>query len=167
MAMRARCDMLCPARKMRGILRRWRRAVDGNVAVEFGFLVPILVMLALGTFDFGRLGLTKITVSSAAFAGSQFGAQDFVTAVNSTGMEQAARNDAGDTTGNLIFDPAPRYYCVCTADGEVSCTAPCSDSGFPMMYVEVTVQDNVQLLFDYPGLSQTQTVVSTSRIRVR
>lgn len=156
-----------PLRRLAGLAGRLRRAAGGNVAVEFGFLVPILIMLALGTFDFGRLGLAKITVSSAARAGSQFGAQDFVTAGNAAGMEQAARNDAGDTTDSLIFDPPPRDYCVCTADGEVLCTQPCSDGGFPMMYVEVTVRDDVQLLFDYPGLNQTQAIVSTSRMRVR
>lgn len=151
---------------VRRALSRWRRAAAGNVAVEFGFIIPILVMLALGTFDFGRLGLEKIAVTSAARAGAQYGMQDFVTAADSPGMIQAALNDAGVTLNEMNVTPRPAY-CYCASDGEVACTAPCSDSSYPMMYVEVTASEDVHLLFSYPGLNQTQTVTSTSRMRVR
>ena len=149
----------------RGALKRWCGSASGNVAVEFGFVIPVLVMIGMGAYDFGNLGLQKITVSSAALAGVQYGTQDFATAADTAGMIQAARNDANDTKNKLTV--IARQYCSCPADGEVLCTATCSDGSFNFMYVDVTVQDDVTILFAYPGVSSTQTIVSTSIMRVR
>jgi Flp pilus assembly protein TadG len=149
----------------RGALKRWCKSVSGNVTVEFAFVIPVLVMIGMGAFDFGRMGLQKITVSSAALAGAQYGTQDFVTAAHTAGMIQAARNDANDTNNELTV--TARQYCSCPTDGEVACTATCSDSSFNFMYVDVTVQDDLTILFAYPGVSKDQTIVSTSTMRVR
>ncbi len=141
------------------------RGASGNVTIEFGFLVLILVSLAIGAFDFGRLGYRKIAITSAARAGAQYGTQDLVTAQDAAGMIQAARNDIKDTGNALDIDA--RRYCTCPGEGEVACTATCLDSSFSLMYVEVTVPDEVDLLFPYPGITSPRAVASTSTMRVR
>ncbi len=150
-------------------LRRWRRATAGNITVEFGFLVPFLIALVLGTYDFGTIGLQKITVTNAARAGAQYGVVDLSTAGDTAGMKLAARLDADDVNSELIVNA--RQYCVCSSSGEISCTGLCSgvddDSTFPFMFVEVTVQDSIDLMFVYPGISSPQQVAATSTLRVR
>ncbi|MFQ6017099.1 MAG: TadE/TadG family type IV pilus assembly protein [Kiloniellaceae bacterium] len=135
------------------------------MTIEFGFAITMLVVLALGTFDFGRLGLRKITVSNAARAGAEYGTQDFGTATDVNGIIQAARNDADDNNNSLNI--AARQYCSCPTDGEIACTAMCSDGTFNLMYVEVSVQDQVDLVFPYPGVTSPRAIVSTSKMRVR
>ncbi len=148
-----------------GLRKLLPRGASGNVTIEFAFLILILISLSMGAYDFGRLGLRKIAITSAARAGAQYGIQDLVTAADTAGMIQAARNDIKDT--NNVLDIAARRYCDCPGQGEVSCTVTCTDGSFSLMYVEVTVPDQVNLLFPYPGITSPRTVASTSTIRVR
>ena len=150
-----------------GLRKLLPRGASGNVTIEFGFLILILVSLAIGAFDFGRLGYRKIAITSAARAGAQYGTQDLVTAADTNGMVQAARNDIEDTADALGI--TARRYCDCPGggQGEVSCTVTCADGSFSLMYVEVTVPDQVDLLFPYPGITSPRAVVSTSTMRVR
>ncbi len=144
-------------------LQRLVRHHTGNVTIEFGFVILFMVTLAVGAYDFGNLGYQKIALTNAARAGAQYGVQDLVTAADVDGMEQAARNDAGDNS----LDVEARRYCSCPGQGEVSCSVLCADDSFSYMYVEVTTEGQIELLFPYPYVTSPQTVASTNTMRVR
>ncbi|NIR45886.1 MAG: hypothetical protein GWM93_17065 [Gemmatimonadetes bacterium] len=148
-----------------GPLRGLLRGAAGNVTIEFGFVILFMASLALGAVDFGRLGLRKIAVTNAARAGAQYGTQDMVTAQDVAGMIQAARNDIGDDEDEL--DITARNYYFCPGQGEVAKSAMCDDGSFSLMYVDVTVEDEVDLFFFYPGVSSPRTITSASPMRVR
>lgn len=153
---------------MRHIIRaleRLFRQRAGNVTIEFGFVIIFMITLALGAYDFGNLGYQKIAITSAARAGVQYGAQDQVTAADTAGMIQAARNDAADVSEALAI--TARQYCSCPGQGELSCSAICADDSFSYMYVEVTAEDQVELMFPYPYVTSPQTIASTNTMRVR
>ncbi len=138
----------------------------GNVTIEFGFVILFMVTLALGAYDFGNLGYQKIAVTNAARAGSQYGVQDMSTAEDSAGMIQAARNDINDTADELTI--SARNYYFCPGQGQVADESVlCNDGSFSYFYVQVTVEDEVDLLFPYPFVSSPQTVASTNTMRVR
>jgi Flp pilus assembly protein TadG len=138
----------------------------GNVTIEFGFVILFMVTLGIGAYDFGNLGYQKIAVTNAARAGSQYGVQDMSTAEDNDGMVQAARNDINDTADAL--DIAARSYYFCPGEGEVlDESVLCADDSFSYLYVEVTVADQVELLFPYPYVTSPQTVASTNTMRVR
>jgi Flp pilus assembly protein TadG len=142
------------------------RGNAGNVTIEFGFVILFMVTLALGAYDFGNLGYQKIAVTNAARAGSQYGVQDMSTAEDSAGMIQAARNDINDTSDELTI--SARNYYFCPGAGEVlDESVLCTGDTFSYMYVEVTVEDQVELLFPYPFVSSPQSVASTNTMRVR
>ena len=46
----------------------------GTVAIEYGLVLPAMLLLTLGTIDLGRLLWTDITLSRAADAGARCGA---------------------------------------------------------------------------------------------
>ncbi len=147
-------------------LKRLSRESTGNVTIEFGFVILFVATLGIGAYDFGNLGYQKIAVTNAARAGSQYGVQDMSTATNFTGMVQAARNDINDTAAVLAID-ADIYY-FCPGQGEVADESVlCDDGSFSYLYVEVTVQNDIDLLFPYPFVSSPQTVASTNTMRVR
>ncbi len=147
------------------IIRRLWRCPRGNVAVEFGILAPLLVIMALGAFDFGRYGLGLLRVSSAARAGVQYGTLDHSTANDIANMIQYARDDAVDPANELSI--AARQFCRCPTGAEVACASPCPDGAYPPIYVEVTVADTLDLSFAYPGLPSTVTLAAASRMRLR
>ncbi len=138
----------------------------GNVTIEFGFVILFMVTLALGAYDFGNLGYQKIAVTNAARAGSQYGVQDMSTAEDTDGMIQAARNDINDTANALDIDAINYYFCP--GQGQVADESVlCTDGSFSYFYVQVTVEDEVDLLFPYPFVTSPQTVASTNTMRVR
>jgi Flp pilus assembly protein TadG len=138
----------------------------GNMTIEFGFVILFMVTLAVGAYDFGNLGYQKIAVTNAARAGSQFGVQDMSTAEDTAGMIQAARNDINDTANALDIN-ADNYY-FCPGQGEVTDESVlCDDGTYSYFYVQVTVEDEIELLLPYPFLTSPQVIASTNIMRVR
>ena len=163
-----------PIRSARSWLRRrWagrpgrgtNHGQSGIMSVEFAFMVPILLALALGGVDFGRYGLGLSTVASAARAGVQYGVQDQVTAYESQQMTAAARQDAADPSLSVNA----RQYCRCPGGGgEVACGGTCPDDAFPPMYVEVIATLQLDLWFPYyPGIPDPVTLTAANTMRVR
>lgn len=150
----------------RRTFQEWRASTSGAVSIELGFVAIILATLAVGAFDFGRYGILKTRVTSAARAGAQFGVQDLSTANDSDGMVGAALVDMDAVLADLNVKEA-RTYCECPTGGEVLCNTTCADGGFAPQYVEVKIGQNIELLFGYPGVPENITVQSSSSMRVR
>src|SRR5438046_8950559 len=70
----------------------------GIALTEFVLVLPLAFVLFIGILDFGRVFYTAMTVSHAARAGVQYGAQDNIKSGDFPGMEQAARTAAGGVT---------------------------------------------------------------------
>jgi len=153
-------------------LCRFFREEHGNVMVEFGFLIPFLVILAVGTVDFGRFALQKIAITNAARAATQYGTQDLSTTTDVSGMQQAARTDYGDD-GNVLNVEFPHdplsYYCTCPGSSETleSCNTLCTGGQFPYTYVQVTVWRDFETLIPYPGIETPRRISSTHTMRYR
>ena len=146
-------------------LQHLLRCARGNIAVEFGFLASLLAIMAVGAFDFGRYGVELMRINSAARAGAQYGTLDHSAANDIANMEQYARDDAADLANELSV--AARQFCRCPNGAEVGCSTQCTDGQYAPLYVEVTVTDSLDLLFDYPGLPPTVTLAAGSQMRVR
>ena len=150
------------------LLQRFVCSERGVSAVEFGLIVPVLVLLMLGAFDFAQGFREKQRLVNAAQAGAQYAAQNrsFVD-IPIANVEQRVRDNAEDTTNAL--DVAARYYCVCPAAGpEVLCTSTCGKPPrLPRRFVEVDVQYAVDLLFAYPGMQDPLPLRATTVMQVR
>ncbi len=167
MKMRCSRSQKSPRRRVRGLgsLIRDRR---GNVSIEMAFLVTFLLVLVMGAYDFGRLAMEQSGVTQAARAGAQFAVLDQDNAADNDGMIQAARDEAEDPG----LQVNPDSFCRCpgtTAKDPLCAIAICPDGQYAPLYVEVTVTDTLDMLFDYPGLPEpsSYTMTSTSTMRVR
>jgi Flp pilus assembly protein TadG len=116
----------------------------GQSSVELGLGLPFLAVLLFVVCEFARVFYVAIGVASAARAGVQYGAQTYVTAVDNSGMAQAANNDGKNIIGLSV---TPTHFCMC--DGAqcspaqssacvVSCSAPPSTCTQPKVFVKVT-----------------------------
>ena len=165
MKMRCSRSQKSPRRRVRGLgsLIRDRR---GNVSIEMAFLVTFLLVLVMGAYDFGRLAMEQAGVTQAARAGAQFAVLDQANATDKNGIRQAAWDEAEDPT----LDVDPDWFCRCPGGSQTTdCTTNCADGSYPPLYVQVTVTDTLDMLFDYPGLPEANsyTMTSTSTMRVR
>ena len=154
---------------LRAAWRRFRdprRGSAGNVTIELALLATFLLTLVLGAYDFGRLAIEQSTVTNAARAGAQWAVLAQANASDSAGIVQAARDEADDVSNELTI--TPRSFCRCAgSSSEVACTANCADGVYAPRYVQVTVQDTLDLMFTYPGIDDIQSLSSVSTMRVR
>src|SRR5438046_10374196 len=74
----------------------------GASFMELAVLLPLLLVLFIGIIDFGRVFYNAMTISHAARAGVQYGAQDNIRSGDFAGMRQAAQGTAGDEAGVTV-----------------------------------------------------------------
>jgi Flp pilus assembly protein TadG len=135
----------------------------GQSLVELALVLPLLLLLLVGTIEIGRFAYYSILVSNAARAGAQYGAQSLVTAADTTGITNAAQND-----GLPSLSVTPSQLCGCTGAtlGACGTIPPVCVPNHPLVYVQVTASGTFSSLFSYPGLPATFAITSTEKMRV-
>lgn len=141
------------------------RCVRGNISIEFALVLPFLLLLVMGAYDFGRGFAEKLRLNSAARAGAQYALSHYNMVSDVNGVIQSARDDADDLDGTLSV--TPRYYCTCLTGGEIACGTSCSGGEVPMRYIEVDVAGPFELMFDYPMTSGSMTLQGHAELRLR
>lgn len=53
--------------------RRARRNSDGTAAIEFGLILPLLLIVLVGILDYGQIHFTRLTMTNAAREGARIG----------------------------------------------------------------------------------------------
>lgn len=141
--------------------RQISRKSEGASLVETALLLPIMLLLAAGAVDFGRAYWTAIEIESAAHAGALYGIQN---PTDTSGMVTAANLGAD---GLPALQSTAAYGCECS-DG----SSPVADCSFiPLCdynyvnYVSVTSTATFVPLMRYPGIPNSFTLSSTSRMR--
>ena len=136
--------------------RRFGRSRSGGAAVELAVVFPILLLLIIGVVDYGRAFYTSVTVSNAARAGAEYGAQSSGALVDTITMKSFAQGD-GQDAGTLTLTPV--RYCECGGVAH-SCNSACAGGEAPDVFFELTASKSVTMLLPYPGLPST---ISISR----
>jgi Flp pilus assembly protein TadG len=139
----------------------WER---GSGLVEFTLLILVLMLLALGVFDFGIVIQRGMAISAAVRAGAEFGAADG-NANNTAGMISAAQS-AAPTISSLHVSAAT--WCACTPNGTtVSCGSLCNTYDLPIQYVQVNAGASAPVMFRFPGIPRYISLAGSSTLRAR
>ena len=141
------------------------RCVSGNISVEFALVIPFLMLLVLGAYDFGRGFTEKLRLNSAARAGAQYALSNYNMVEDENGVRQSARDDAEDVDEVLQVDP--NYICRCLDDVVLDCGEPCTGGEVPMRYIEVDVSGPFEFMFDYPMTTGSMTLQGHAELRLR
>ena len=140
----------------------------GTHLIEFAALLPLLLLILLGSLEMGRIFFIRIAVSNAARAGVQYGSRSDVTAHNFEGMQSAAEADFGGMFGlSLGFKlqggpqtPCSYYSCWdgSAEHNQTGCTRSspspptCSGGNTLVQFVRVDTSVDFETLFNYPGI---------------
>jgi Flp pilus assembly protein TadG len=133
--------------------------------VELAVALPILILMAVGIMDYGRVFFTSIAVSNAARAGAEWGAQNL--GVNSdkfTQMGDFAKLE-GAQAGTI--NVSANRTCRCGVTVVTCSTASDCGGGYgpAAEYIEVTASKTVALLIKYPGLPTSINISRTATFR--
>src|SRR5277367_5074909 len=152
--------------KFRTWLRRRLALGEAGIAgVELALATPMLALMMTGGFDFGRAIYEQHRLAAAAQAGVQYATALTANLANSSGIVQAARNDAGDTTNSLTVATS---QCTCPGGTPQCSTATtCTDSTVSGTYVKVAVSESLSTLITYPFVSSPFTVSGVAMTRVQ
>lgn len=124
----------------------------GQSLVEFALLLPLLLIIALGVFDFGRVYFAYVSVTNAARNGAQYASFSTERAGDLEGIRGAALAD----TENLL-NTSP-------TNPDVSAATGLDSQG--KTYASVTVSYTFETLFPWPGIPDSVDVERTVRMRV-
>ena len=152
---------------MKGAVRRlcgiWK-SESGGALVELAVVLPVLILIAVGVMDYGRVYYTSVTVVNAARAGAEWGAYGMTGSVNNDAQMQSFAQLEGAEAGSINVTSG--HVCRCSPNGATtSCTTSCGGYGNPQVYVTVTATKTVSLLLRYPGLPATITISRSATFR--
>jgi Flp pilus assembly protein TadG len=142
---------------LRGWMHRNEDGESGQALVELAISLSLLVLLMLGAVEFAQIAYAAIEVSNAANAGSSYGSESSGNAGDTTGISNAAANDA-TMSGLTNFTTTSSYSCICSDGTASTCSiGDCSNS-----HIEATVTVNTSASFNpvihIPGLPNTITL---------
>lgn len=99
-----------------------RASERGAVAVEFAILLPLLLMLVLGTIEFGRAYNAQITLTNAARDGVRVMSITGKPADAKTAAQSAAAPVGSIPVGDIKVSVGPSGTEVCTTQAQVTLT---------------------------------------------
>ena len=123
-------------------MRKWTqffKITRGNVAIEFGLLLPVLFLLFSGVINFGLILVNQNQLNDVVAAGMLYA---FGNSSNSIAVQSAMTNS---TTMSPLTVSASTF-CQCLSGPTPSCTSTCTDGSTPPTYVTVTAQSEVNLI---------------------
>jgi len=146
-------------------LARLRSSEGGNAMVELAVALPVLILIAIGVMDYGRVFFTSIAVVNAARAGAEWGA-----------FGQGTRSDKFTEMGDFAkLEGAEAGTITVTANRTCRCgvtTVTCSTTpdcgggyGPPAEFIEATASKTVTLFLKYPGLPTSIPISRTATFR--
>jgi len=146
----------------------------GTALVEFALVASLLLLLAAGAGDFGRIFTEAIAVKAGSATGALYGSQRNARSGDIAGIQSVTEGDAGDAGAVTV---TATQYCVCP-DGSgistwtvISCSnflaTTCSGYGSPRAYVRVNATKEFSTVIKMPGIPSGTTIDQTSWMRVR
>lgn len=128
----------------------------------------VLILLSLGTVDFGRALSSGITAANAAGTAASYGAMDTIAAGDFEEMESRALLDAVNIPD---MEATVGQFCQCPDGTEVVCSnlanVECSGYGAPRAYVRVEAAQDFRTLRIFPGIPASTRVTGRTWMRVR
>ena len=137
------------------------KSESGVSSIELAVILPLLVLMLLGTIDFGRVFYGSITVANAARAGVSYGSLDLDRSQQDVIIKGKVLDEA-QALGLDSDDVVVEWYCECANGSTVDPCNPSDDStcseGEPRVFVKVRAEWTFNTLFDYPGIPDAVTI---------
>ena len=155
---------------MTSLSKRPNRRRRGNALVEFSLMMPWLVFLFTGTFDFGFYSYSLISVENAARAAALHASANTTTAADQSGACAIAIQELNGlpnigSSFSSSCNAAPIQVSVSYCDGTTPCTgSSTSADGQPAAFVTITYQ--LPPLFHLP-VTGLQSITRTVEMRLR
>lgn len=144
---------------------------DAQSLVELALLMPLFILLLLGSAEFARFAWAAILASSAARAGAAYGSQNSEKAGDIANIKLAAAHDSVNLPGLTTADPIVACYCNTPQSAPIACATALVPPASPsnclapntiIKTVQVNTSVTVTPFGHYPGLPTSFTAIGRS-----
>jgi Flp pilus assembly protein TadG len=142
-------------------MRRGRSRAQA--AVELALSMPLMLMMFVVVVETGRAFYIAISVSNAARAGVQYGAQNLTTANDTAGMQTAATNDAPNLTG---MTATASHFCKCSDGTASTCLSTDCAGSHRLVYTQVITAAPYSPIINFMGALPAFSVPGKAIMRV-
>jgi Flp pilus assembly protein TadG len=94
----------------------------GSALVELSLVLPLFLLMFVGTAELGRMAYASIEVVTAARSGVAYGSQNHITASDTAGMAVAAKSDGPNVAPITVSAGA----CICPASAATTSVPACN-----------------------------------------
>ncbi len=149
---------------MKHLFKRLAASTKGASLVELAMMMPVIMLMIVGSLDMGSMFVRKMEIANAAKAGAQYAlvrkpAQGDVTRITS-----AVNNSLGDTMTQSTSVNV-ELYCMCFAVKQL-CTVDCADENISA-FVNVTVrEDYTTPFFNYDWFMSSFPITETTTVKL-
>jgi Flp pilus assembly protein TadG len=147
------------------VFRNKRLGCCGAAAVEFALLLPTLVILLMGMFDYGALAYDKMQVSAAAHAGADYA---FHNGFDAGGIQTAVGKATTLATAVKADNPPPQSAAYCVVNGALvkPTGSTCASGGAPGTYVVVNAYTSFSPLVAWSAFVFPSTITAQAMVRI-
>jgi len=136
---------------------------------ELAIVLPVALVLLLGSVDFGRAFYELLAIANAATSGARYGVHDMTHAGDINGIRNAVLDDLKDS---VTLDEVAVYadrYCDCDDGTVIDCvTGTCAGGNTARRsYIRVRVDKPFTTLFRYPGVPSAVVLTRQAQMRVQ
>jgi len=159
------------ARNMfRRVLARAAGDTSGVAAIEFGIVVPILVLMVVATADIGMGFYRKMQVEDAAQAGAAWAIKNGFDANAISNAVTSATSAGSPGSPAISVSPTPVQFCGCASGSSIStvtCGTTCSGGALAGTYTTVSAQMTYNTILPYGFFPSTYNLSSQSTVRLQ
>lgn len=148
----------------RRFFNRAARNTSGAAAIEFGVVVPLLVLMVTATIDIGFGVYRKIQLEGAAQAGAEWAIRN---GFDANGISNAVTSA---TKASITASPSPVQFCGCATGSSVNpvaCGTPCSGGALAGTYATVSAQLTYNTTLNYSVVPSTYNFGAQSTVRLQ
>jgi Flp pilus assembly protein TadG len=145
-----------------GARRGWRA---GSSAVEFALVAPFIIVMLVGTVDYGYASFQRMAAQHGAQVGAERAA---LTGFNVDAISTAVQS--ASSAAQISATPAPVQSCGCASGTTFTagtCGTACPDGTKSGTYVTVSAQVVYNTLLPYPGIPNQFTFTETAFVRIQ
>jgi len=139
----------------------------GSAAAEFALALPVVILIAVGIFDYADAVNINTKLYSAARAGIQYGVYHPSDTAGIRAAATAATNDSSMTVGT----PSAVCKCISTSTGAigsaVSCTSACAAGSTLGHFLTLSTSQSYTPLISYEGLGAELTMSGSAQMQVQ
>lgn len=111
----------------------------GNVAIEFALVLPFLLLILSGVFNFGLILANQNQLNAVASAGLLY-------AFGNSSSPAAVQTAMQNATNLTPLTVTATQFCQCLDGSNPGCSKTCAGGVTPGTYVTVTAQSKVNLI---------------------